>query len=254
MNYHQRIIVFTFTLLLSITPVAIARYIPPRNQKPPSDYSKTTGIRGCPNFPDFTILAPKTHVGESSSTHPTLAWFIFNNSEKIPTLDSEVTLTLYEFNSQNLPKQIGQPIALQISPGIMQQSLSGIQLTKDKRYLWQITVRCLDTEVFQTAEFTIIEVPSSLEKAFSTQTDRAKKVDLYAESGLWYDALGEALTLSENGKLGTIGANLIQNLAEVEESQAPISLTDPKCDKMPSCQEIKERVRRLKEITKLSGI
>lgn len=234
---------FTLTLLVSVAPVAIARYVPSRNQKPPSDYSKTTGIRGCP---EFTVLAPKTHVGESSS-HPTLAWFIFKSSEKAP-IASEVELTLYEFNSENLPKQIGQPISLKISPGIMKQSLSEIQLTKGKRYLWQIAARCLNGEVIQRAEFSVVEMPLFLEKALSTQADMAQKVDLYAESGLWYDALGEALTLAENGKLGQVGSNLLQDLAEVEESQAPMGLTEPECDKIAQCKEIKERVRRLKEI------
>ncbi len=246
MTFSKRVMLLTLALLIMITPVALARYVPSRHQKPPSDYSKTTGIRGCP---DFTILAPKTHVGESSSTQPTVAWFLFNTSGKSPTFASEVELTLYEFNSENRPKRIGQTISLKILPGAMKQSLSEIQLTKDKKYLWQVAARCLNGEVIiQRAEFSIVEMPSSLEKALSTQADRAKKVDLYAESGLWYDALGEALSLAENGKLGQVGSNLLESLAEVEESQAPMSLTDPQCEIIPECKEIKERVGRLKQI------
>jgi hypothetical protein len=248
MIFYKRVTIFTLALSLIVAPVTLARYIPPRNQKPPSDYSKTAGTRGCPDFPGFTILAPKTHVGESSSTQPTVAWFIFNTSEESPTLASEVELTLYEFNSENRPQRIGQPISLKISPGIMKQSLSEIKLAKDKIYLWQIVARCPNGEVIQRAEFSVVEMPPSLEKAISTQADSAKKMDLYAEAGFWYDALGQALTLAKNGKLGQAGSNLLEDLAEAEEAKAPISLTDPECEIMAECKEIKERVRRLKQI------
>lgn len=245
LTFLTKVISCTVTLFLMLDDIAIARYVIPRNRKPPSDYSRTTGIRGCP---ELTVLAPKTHVGESSSSHPTLAWFIFNASEKVPMLASDIKLELYEINSNKLPQLITQPIFLKMSPGIMKYSLSEIQLNKDKSYLWQIAVRCLNGEVIQSAELRIVEMPSSLIKALTIPTNTAKKVDLYAEAGLWYDALTEAFSLAENGKLGEVGSNLVQSLAQVETEQTPLSLTEPNCEKRVDCKEIQERVRRLEQM------
>ncbi len=66
------------SLLLFVSP-AIAGYVPPRNQKPPSDYTKSGGARGCPKerIP-LTILAPTTHVGRTASKYPTFAWFLYS--------------------------------------------------------------------------------------------------------------------------------------------------------------------------------
>ncbi len=61
------------SLLLFASP-AIASYVPPPTQKPPSDYTKSGGARGCPEERiSLTILSATTHVGHTASKHPTFA-------------------------------------------------------------------------------------------------------------------------------------------------------------------------------------
>lgn len=199
------------SLLLFVSP-AIAGYVPPRNQKPPSDYTKSGGARGCPEerIP-LTILAPTTHVGHTVSKHPTFAWFLYS--------PRDTELRFFEFDSNNRPKQIGNPIQLQASKGINKYSLPENQpeLTTGKKYLWQVSISCRDGDLVQRTEFMVVEMPSVLKSKIPATVDGSQKANLYAEQGLWYDALGEALKLAPKGKLGEVGSTLVQSLAQSEK-------------------------------------
>jgi hypothetical protein len=84
------------SLLLFASP-AIAGYVPPPTQKPPSDYTKSGGARGySQQGTSLTILSPTTHVGHTASKHPTLAWFLYSphNTE----------FRLFEFEPNGEPK------------------------------------------------------------------------------------------------------------------------------------------------------
>ncbi|AFY78186.1 protein of unknown function (DUF928) [Pleurocapsa sp. PCC 7327] len=237
-NYSQAVILFTLSLLLTIiAPAAIAGYTPPPNREPPSDYSKSTGIRGCPSI---TILAPKTHVGQTISTHPTFAWFISDAAGQDARYSSTVKLKIAEFTADGQLKQLANPIELQIVPGIMKLPLEQLTLKVGQKYLWQVSVRCPDGSVVQRAELRVIEMPSSLKQNLATTEDSAQKADLYAQAGAWYDAIAFALEVAQNGKLGQVGSNLVLSLVRVEESQFSENSTQ--------LEEIRQQVARLKQI------
>jgi hypothetical protein len=236
-NASKTIILFTLSLLLTVTPIAIAGYKPPPNQEPPGDYSKSTGIRGCPTI---TVLAPKTHVGQTVSLHPTFVWSIAGAEEQDARFSDSTEFRLFELTSNGRVKQMGNAIEIKNSPGIMTRSLSGEQLTVAQKYLWQVAVRCPGGDVIQRAEIKVTEMPSALKQTLSTTEERAKKADFYAEAGFWYDAIAEALQVAETGKLGQVGSNLVQSLARVEETNANGNSTD--------LEEIQQNVARLKQI------
>ncbi|WP_407882943.1 DUF928 domain-containing protein, partial [Scytonema sp. NUACC26] len=204
------------SLYFTTASLAVARYIPPRGQKPPSDYSRTGGGRGCPEDKiPLTILAPKTHIGETTSRYPTFAWFVSNAYP--------VDLRIFEFDSNNQPsKPIGEPVKLSSSAGINKYSLPENQpgLTVGQKYLWQAAIKCPQGYLVERAEFRVVEIPSSLTKQLSVTKDGTKKVDLYAEAGLWYNALDEALKLSDEKKPATIVSTLLQDLTALEAPNA----------------------------------
>lgn len=233
------ITLLTLTLLLIITTSAIAGYSPPPDQEPPSDQSKSSGIRGCPAI---TVLAPKTHVGQTISTHPSFAWFISNAEQQDSRFSPSVKFRIAEFVANGQLKSLATPVELQIVPGIMQLSLEQLTLNVDRKYLWQISVRCPDGSVVQRAEFKVVEMPSTLEQNLATADDSTGRADRYASAGVWYDAIAEALKVAQNGKLGRVGSNLVQSLARVEEKQAS--------EKLTRLEEIKQQVARLKQIAR----
>lgn len=106
--------------LLAFGSPAIASYVPPQTQKPPSDYTKSGGARGCPVEQILLIiLSPTTYVGHTAFQHPTFVWF----------LDSphNTEFRLFEFEPNGEPKQLGAPISLQAFSGITPDTTLGAE-------------------------------------------------------------------------------------------------------------------------------
>jgi hypothetical protein len=233
-------IVSSFVLSISLTTASLvmARYIPPSGQQPPGDYSRTGGRRGCPEDKiPLTILAPNKHIGQTTSRYPTFAWFVSNSYQ--------VDFRIFEFDANARPsKPIGKPVLLPKSSGINKYSLPESQsgLTVGQKYLWQVAIKCQQGYLVERAEFKVVEMPASLSKKLSLTEDGATKADLYAEAGLWYNALDEALKVSQEKKIEKIVSNLLQDLATLEEPNTTDKLTDVER------QEKLKRGDRLKQI------
>lgn len=219
------------SLFLFASP-AIAGYVPPPTQKPPSDYTKSGGARGCPEEAiPLTILSPTTHVGHTASGHPTFAWFLYS--------PHDTEFRLFEFDSNGKPKQLGKPIVIPGFSGINMYSPLENQpgLAVGKKYLWQVSVSCPDGALVQRAEFRVVELSSNIKSTTAKITNNYQKADFYAKQGLWYDALGEALKLAPKGKLGEVGSTLVQSLAQLEQQT-----------QQSQEQEQEQRIKNLKAI------
>ena len=179
-------------------------------RKPPSDYSRAGGSRGCPgeNIP-LTILAPNTFVGETTSRNPSFIWFI-----------SKQQLTEFRLfkldKSTSTPKRIGVPIQHNSMSGINKLSFPSSQppLAVGQRYIWQISINCSSGPFVKRGEFMVVQKPTVLQEQLSKVTKNSQKPYVYAQQGLWYEALEEALKLAPTqGKLGHIGSDILRNLA-----------------------------------------
>ncbi len=234
-------LILGIALFLSSTAIphrsdsAIAAYKPPRNQKPPSTYTDSSGVRGgCAGLSErsLTLLAPVNHVGITTLSHPTFAW-VASEQQTIPT-----EFTLYQFDKNRVPKLV-EKVIIESSPGIKQlkltQNFPGLKI--GKRYMWQLQTRCSPNRpsknLILRAEIERVKIPSNLANALSAIDNLATKstnpklptkaddgnlrIKLYAEAGLWYNALSEALVTSPNGELGLAAANLLEDLAEIEQ-------------------------------------
>jgi Domain of Unknown Function (DUF928) len=213
---------FALTMILSLTQRTLAEYKPPPNQKPPSGYTDSSGVRGgcraIGNSGELTLLAPVSHVGQTSSPHSTFAWFV-PNYQSMP-----IEFSIYEFDTSDQPKKLAYKHQLQSLPGIMKLSLPQEQqgLKVGKRYLWQVEILCNNNRPSRNplarAEIEVVPMPQTLKTALLNTTDRSQKVYLYAAAGMWYDALREALAFSANGQSGKIVATLLQDLANLEKA------------------------------------
>lgn len=212
------------SLSLAQAPTALAEYKPPPGQPAPTDDTTTGGSRrGCENSlgRSLTVLAPKKHVGQTASVHPTFAWFV-PDTKPFP-----LEFKLFELDKNNNPKELvhPKPIELQSSPGIMKLSLPENQpgLIVGQRYLWQVTVICdpnsPSSDLVASAEVRVVEMPSALKTALSTTQNRREVANLYAEAGLWYEALDEALGSAGGSRLGQVASTLLEDLAKLEEPQ-----------------------------------
>ena len=190
----------SLTMLSSMGLMARAGYIPPEGS-PPSGSSVSGGSRGgCDASSELplTLLAPVQHVGQTTTTTPTLAWFISANAPY------RLRLSLYQTNLDQLTELIYQEEHIKDMGGIDSLTIAPIEpsLEVGQRYVWQVAIACDPARAsynqsFAT-EFQIAplseDLATDLEMA-NTATERAR---VYATEGYWYDALREVLADSTN--------------------------------------------------------
>jgi len=160
-------------------------------------------------------LAPQSHVGQASSSHPTFLWYM-------PDAESySVELNLYQ-DDDGQPGQLISSHSLQSSPGLMSFTLPDTQpgLTLGNRYIWQVAVRCHPDSLANTAivqlPIDIVALPADMAARLEQATDSRDRVTIYATAGLWYDALAEA---GPDPDAET--RSLLQDLAATETTREP---------------------------------
>ncbi|MFB2876388.1 DUF928 domain-containing protein [Floridanema aerugineum] len=234
------------TILLSVQSAAYAEYKEPSSQRAPGGRTDSSGSRGgCSGVAQLplTTLAPQKHIGQTVSSHPTFAWFVPDSPEiKMEYLEQAVSpyptlawflpvspqykteFSLYEYSSNGTINLI-KKIELKSSPGINKLSLPKDTpgLTVGKTYLWQIAVICNEnypsSDLVKKAEIEVVELPSNVKMSLDAVKNPLQRADIYANAGLWYDALGEALTADANSQSGKTVASLLENLAQIENAE-----------------------------------
>ena len=234
MNYLQNfwnIKLLTGCLLclsLGITNSAFAEYQKPPNTQDDAPDSRSTsisGIRGSgegcsgTETTSLTALAPYTHIGQTTSTHPTFAWFV-PDRQSYPV---ELQLSEYSPKSASGKGDTLFKVTLKSTPGIMSYSLPKNQLglLSGQKYVWQVAVLCNPNrpseDLLVSAEIIVVDAPTSLQKQLTTVSDSPAKANLYAEVGLWYDALAEVVRAKDNSLAQKSIYELIEELTAIEK-------------------------------------
>ncbi len=213
----------TLAIVLGFGNAAIAGYRPPASQKSPSGYTESSGVRGrCQGngVDEVVLLAPRQHVGQTTSVYPTFAWLIPQKQAM------SVKFSIYEFDNNDEPKRLIYQRELPALQGIQKVSLpqdvSGLKV--GKKYLWQVESLCSHNRPSRNslvrAEMEVVEVPSALNTALAATSSRTERSKLFAASGIWYDALMEALVTPGNA------THLLEDLTRLEQgidsSDSPI--------------------------------
>ena len=236
---------YILSLALVVTPAALASYVPPPDQKPPPSgtQSQSGTSRGCNTEEmSLTLLAPLNHVGQTISQRPTFAWFIPGSGS------FEVKLAISESVPGGNLKEI-HTVSFQSSSGIMKLapfSKDEPGLEVGKGYVWRVVVYCEPGKPSiafdERASIKVVEMPPTLSSQLDKAATSAEKANIYAEAGLWYDALGEALNLAKASKLGELGSALLEDLARYEASKTPSELTREEQEK------IEQHIKQLQQI------
>jgi Domain of Unknown Function (DUF928) len=213
---YPLLIVF-FSLFFEIT-IAKAKYKPNTNTTSPKSPTTTTGTRGGCNEQTpttLTALAPQSQIGQTVSQFPTFSWFV-PDSQPLP-----MEFRLYKYDASNRPQLI-EKVKMQSKPGIMQRSLSRDHpgLSINQTYRWQVVIFCNpnrpSTALVTEALVKVIEINPTLKKQVSTTNNALEKVELFAKSNFWYDALGESFKNSNKESVKNHQLNLLENLASLE--------------------------------------
>ena len=218
-------------LSLGIAHPAQAEYKKPKKQSNDAPSSQSTGIaatRGVcnpannktkANSATLTALAPYGHVGQSASTNPTFTWYV-PDRESYP-----VEFWLYESDPNGYHgkgKQVYQTRLIS-SAGIMTHSLpTEISLVPDQTYVWQVAIICNSNSPSQSLvvnnQVEIVEVDPTATSQLNSTEDPITKANIYATSGLWYDAIAEVAASPEDSQARDATIKLISQLAATENN------------------------------------
>lgn len=151
------------------------------------------------------------------------------------------------------PKQKIHQETLTSSPGIMRFSFPENKpgLTLGKTYLWEVKIMSNSNPsraiVESSAEIEIVKIPENLSSRLARTQDVKQRANLYAESGIWYTAISEALKVSPKHKLGEIAASLVQDLADIDKPKPENKCQDTR--QTPQEQQLCVWSQNLREIS-----
>ncbi|MBD2097704.1 DUF928 domain-containing protein [Trichocoleus sp. FACHB-591] len=220
----QRATVFVGVVLLSsfaIVPMVLAGYKPPRSSRPSGSTIATT-VRGegsceAGTKGTLTALAPLSHIGQTTATHPTFAWYVPDNQSY------SIEFTLYSRTSSGKPVLLYQT-QFKSKKGIMQYSLPNSEagLKVGQTYLWQVALLCNpdspDKDQVLRTDVEVVAMPAALESSLAKTSDNSQRANLFAKFGFWYDAIAEAL---KDTKTKSVTISLLENLINVEATGTP---------------------------------
>lgn len=138
----------------------------------------------------LVLIVPEPEVVHlTASSNPSLYFYARTNRP------STVKFNLVNPNKRSRNPIVQRTITIDKS-GIYQIDLEDkIELDTNELYLWQIGIPCEnDSDRFQQilrAGIKKIEISESLKREI-TSAESARKTEIYAERGLWYDALNSA--------------------------------------------------------------
>ncbi|MFB2895403.1 DUF928 domain-containing protein [Aerosakkonemataceae cyanobacterium BLCC-F50] len=245
----KRVISCTLSLVLIATPAVLASYTPGDQKPAPPDRKSDGGTtRGCSggDMP-LTVIASRNYVGRTVSGHPTFAWFVPRDSAPKP-----MQFTIYEWVPGSKPQEV-RKTSLSSSPGIMKlspfsENEPGLQLGKE--YLWQVVIHCdpdnPSGDLVSEANIEVVGMPTAVQSKLNKAVNSVQKANIYAEAGLWYNALAEALKLADSSKLGEVGSTLLNELAQWEAPKTTAELPSKERD------AIAKQIENLKQIANIA--
>ena len=204
----------------SANAAQVKQYVPPSNRER-LQRTEGGGSRGCTNAApvSLSLLTPKDHIARTVSAHPTFLWHI-SDATSAPLV---FTLTERGANQPIFQQQLKADRA-----GIMRLEVpqTAPALVEGKEYRWTVTLMCSEKRpsenVYARAWIERVATPSDLnQKLASVSSDRESPSErlrqralIYAQSGLWYDAVATLDRVRTANPTEKQAANLFVSLLE----------------------------------------
>lgn len=199
------LISLSLLILLPHSNLTIARntytYKPPKNPSPTKSRVQGSGSRGCnePKLADvkLRLFAPEDHVGLTTSDRPTFFWYVATKSQVT------VRFALIDLD----PNQI-EPV-VELKQEVSQSGVVKLQLPPEtsistgKTYQWTVAIVCNprrpSQDIYAYAWIEKVSPTSGLLQKMNA-SDKSERAVIYADGGIWYDALAEAYRANPNSE------------------------------------------------------
>ncbi|WP_416673919.1 DUF928 domain-containing protein [Egbenema bharatensis] len=234
----RSIAAFALIAALAFPGIALAqrRYVPRRAGTPPNARTIAgTRTGSCTGTAEtaFTLLAPYSHVGQTSNPRPTLSWYV-PDAEPVAV---ELRVYAYATNGHLQVPQIYET-TLQSTSGIMSYSLP-IDLAVEQTYYWQVALLCNPdhqaSDVIAGTEIRIVDpTVDEADRWYDLLNSTLPQLDVLADladieqaAGQEWAAQAAAAMGSEQAELETRRIEVLQQSEQLREivanSNEPIS-------------------------------
>ncbi len=182
----------------------------------PSSGNRVGGATRAPSsdLPTIFGLVPDSHMGMTVREQPTFAWYISD----LTTLPLYFTL----IDAEGVAPIIEESLSLPTQPGIQLTELGafGKKLEKGKVYQWTVSLMVDENrrskDIVGGGLIQLAEQAPAMQSALLASDEPTAVSRVFAESGLWYDALG---TISQsirdnpsNSALRNLRADLLEQV------------------------------------------
>jgi hypothetical protein len=226
--FLQSMFLLTADTQIAIQPLGIVELIPAASAqqsrgityRPPTKLTRATrtagtGVRGLCNQLgriEVTPLVPDNHIGQTLSKRPTFLAYVAGGKS--------VEFTLVE---PNVEKPLLVKTVTPNAQGLVRVDLPEAfpDLEVGKNYRWSISVVCNPNrrsgDVFAQSWIQRVEPSVALTQKLSSANSKLEQARLYAEAGVWYDAIA---TLTEANQVdpndSAIRSDLTALLSQVQ--------------------------------------
>ena len=193
---------------------------PPPSIGEPSGRDRGAGSRGptCQRYQQVTALVPSITTtqsiawGRTTEAHPTL-WF---NAPQGLAANLPIEFVLQDETGQYRYKEDVQ--TSETPAGVFSLSLPAAAdaLQVGKTYQWSVFIYCdpdaIDLPVAVKGSLERIALPAELQNQLDSTQDILERASLYAENGIWYDALttlGKRIRQSDDSAITSAWADLL---------------------------------------------
>jgi hypothetical protein len=196
-------------------------YVPPVTARISRQNHSGGGPRPSSCGQEVALIAPRhSTIGLTDSTHPTLVWYSFSSSLEQHGNSGFLELHLYRYQADNsLEKVFVRPMG-ESRQGYMSYTLPQNEqgLNVGETYKWQVVAYC-DPELEEISKWATADlevVPPVATIASQLSEDSLDNAEIYAGSGLWYNAIAEINNLSTPAA-ESFRQDLLLDLADLEE-------------------------------------
>ena len=166
-------------LFLSFAPAFAQEYQPP-SDRGRQQQADAQGSRGNCNNQVLHLLIPEDHTPNTIAAHP--SFFFYSEFKRVNFVLSAPGRSepLYEREMMiNTPRVVRVEIPETALP-----------LEVGQEYVWTVVATCPSAgEIYARASLRRVELTSELEKALSAAKSNDDRARIFAEQGLWHDAL-----------------------------------------------------------------
>ena len=209
------------------TETTSTRIFQPRRQAPSNAPATATGscLDDAGNTPGLIGLAPQFEMGVTVATRPEFIRYLPASALAFPvefrllTLTDSGAFTLIHWDTE-----------FEYAAGFMSYQMPERlpALEPDRRYYWQVIVKCNPSRPSQslvtTAQFEVVSPSPALNQALALADTNAALARVYASDGLWYDAFSLVLQ-GETPEEQQLRTRLLQELAAEEANSGSLELS-----------------------------